>query len=317
MKLDLTSLSFNSNLEEGVGTPSWGTALGQSEGYNITVEGANDLLLGMFNNKINESQLTHNLRGEKDILLAACFKNVTINGSAINKPFIIAIVEEHSQSHDGRKSLKYNDKFSFISSGVSLSNEDFYLSAQEKLGKNACWFAHEFNVINGRTLNIRALIVSDKPVTYLNSKDRKDKWSSLIGLSPIVEVKTEVILRHKVIGQFVFNVLQHLVQLNKFYLLQKYLIRNSDDRFGSLIKDEAKLTSMFWIFNEYPTEVQLSQGGKIRAFNKFSFENDNLMYFLSKEWTDQVGHRLDINNFIAIFNSSYSEFQISKINEEY
>ena len=44
MNIDLGSFSFGSKLKEGTGTPSWGTALGQSSpNYYITREGANEL----------------------------------------------------------------------------------------------------------------------------------------------------------------------------------------------------------------------------------------------------------------------------------
>jgi hypothetical protein len=189
MKLDLTSLSFNSILQDGVGTPSWGTALGQGEGYNITVNGANDLLLGMFNNRIDEAALEHNLRGEKDVLIAACFKCVYINGLKISEPLILAIVEEHSQSHDGRKSLKYNDKFKYALGQHVVTNEAFYQAAQMTLGDKACWFGYEFRILNGTDLDIRVIVVGDKPITYANSKERKDEWNKLIEISSIGDVK--------------------------------------------------------------------------------------------------------------------------------
>ena len=48
MNIDLGSLAFGSNLKVGVGTPSWGTALGQSKpDYYITRDGANELVIGM------------------------------------------------------------------------------------------------------------------------------------------------------------------------------------------------------------------------------------------------------------------------------
>jgi hypothetical protein len=183
MKIDLTSLSFNSSLSEGVGTPSWGTALGQSQGYNITVDGAGDLLLGMFNNRIDPSSLEGNFRGGKEILLAACFRKVKLNNSALNVPFILAIVEEHSDSHYGRKSLKYNDKFRYSNNVESFSNEEFYRQAQSYFGTNSCWFAYEISVVNETELNIRAVKVSDEPSVYVNSKERKAEWANLISLS--------------------------------------------------------------------------------------------------------------------------------------
>lgn len=317
MKIDLTSLSFNSILKEGVGTPSWGTALGQTQGYNITVDGANDMLLGMFNNKVDDSKLQHNIRGNKEILITSCFKDVYINNSKIDCPFILTIVLEHTESHDGRKSIKYNDSLKLHVNNELISNESFYLSAQNYFGKNACWFAYEFTIINGKELNINAVLVSDNPVTYLNSKHRKEEWSKLVEIKSSSIAKINAITKHKVIGQFVFNVLEHLVNENKLDRFIIFLIRNPDNRFASIIKGESKLTSMFWVFEKYPSDEQLTQGDKIRAFNKISFEVNNLKYFLSKEWTDQTGHRLDINNFISIINSTYPDLNIFKLDDEY
>ena len=47
MKLDLGSVTFNMNITEGGGTPSWGTALGQNANYNYSVPGIEELLTSM------------------------------------------------------------------------------------------------------------------------------------------------------------------------------------------------------------------------------------------------------------------------------
>jgi hypothetical protein len=289
MKLDLTSLSFNSNLQEGVGTPSWGTALGQSEGYNITSEGANDLLLGMFNNKISESSLMHNLRGEKDILLAACFKNVTINGTRINKPFILAVVEEHSKSHDGRKSLKYNDKFSFVDSNTTISNEDFYKNAQDKLGIDSCWFAYEFDVINGKTLNIKAVIVSNKPATYVNSKERKDEWSKLIGISPIVYIEdfntsNDDLIKSNKIQEFIFDVFKFLQkEFGDQFLLEKSAVAKrklAESNYEAyLFPDYFKTHPILGSFDEEQSEESLKTANTLRYFAENLKSNKYLFYY--------------------------------------
>ena len=44
MKLDLTSLYFNGDTESPGNTASWGTALGQEIGNDITREGALDII---------------------------------------------------------------------------------------------------------------------------------------------------------------------------------------------------------------------------------------------------------------------------------
>ena len=54
MKLNLSTLAFGSIIEKGGGTPSWGTELGQSKpDYKFTVEGCEDILVGMLYNSVN------------------------------------------------------------------------------------------------------------------------------------------------------------------------------------------------------------------------------------------------------------------------
>ncbi|MEY2922241.1 MAG: hypothetical protein RL108_863 [Bacteroidota bacterium] len=320
MRIDLTSLSFNSILEEGVGTPSWGTALGQSEGYYITVDGANDLLLGLFNNKIDDSLLEHNFRGEKKILLAACFSRVFINKILIDKPLILAVVEENSQSHSGRKSLKYNDKIKYLNDSNRISNQDFFEEAQNKIGKNTCWFGYEMNILNGKDLEIKSIIVSDSPVTYLNSRDRKESWNNLMELTSnsFSENRfTDILVKNKVIGQFVFEVLSYLNSEQNLNPLIEYLVLNSDNRFMSLVKDDLKLTSIFKLFDSIATEAQLTSGEKLRFFSTHSFEKGNQKYYLSKEWTGSGDTRLDINHFSTIFNSIYNNMSIIKKGDDF
>jgi hypothetical protein len=320
MRIDLTSLSFNSILEEGVGTPSWGTALGQSEGYYITADGANDILLGLFNNKIDDSHLDHNFRGEKKILLAACFNRVFINNILIGKPLILAVVEENSQSHSGRKSLKYNDKIKYLNDSIRISNQDFFEEAQNKLGKNTCWFGYEMNILNGRDLEIKSIIVSDSPVTYINSKVRKDTWNNLMELSSNSSSEfsfTGTLVKNKVIGQFVFDVFSYLNLKQNLNPLIEYLVLNSDYRFISLVKDDLKLTSIFKLFDSIATEAELTSGGKLRFFPTHSFEKDNYKYYLSKEWAGTGDTRLDINHFSIIFNSIYNNMSIIKKGDDY
>jgi hypothetical protein len=180
MKLDITSLFFNSILEDGVGTPSWGTALGQKEGYQITKEGSDALLLAFEQNILDPQYLEDNLRGKKDILKVAIFNNVTINNEhKIKKPFVMAIIEEHSYSHNGRKTLKYNDKFIWDDGNKKYSNVEFYSEVQKNLGSNSCWFAHEINYLTGQ-LDIKVKVVSPKSKKYYNSKERKNHWNKLV-----------------------------------------------------------------------------------------------------------------------------------------
>ena len=55
MNLDLGSFAFGSYLNSGSGTPSWGTALGQSKpDYKFTYPGSEVLLIGMVYAALND-----------------------------------------------------------------------------------------------------------------------------------------------------------------------------------------------------------------------------------------------------------------------
>ncbi len=185
MKIDITSLSFNSKLLNGIGTASWGTALGQKRpDYPITVKGANEILNSMNqdsikirfipSNSLHNSNIT-NLK-KKIIIAAGKYDNVYVNDNRINAPFILLIVEETYGVHVGRKSLKYNNKIKWN----EFSNELFYSKAQELFGKEACWFVHDISVRNNIELHFSAIKVSDEVVWYIDSKERQASWRILI-----------------------------------------------------------------------------------------------------------------------------------------
>ena len=44
MILNLGTIQFNANIEGGGGTPSWGTELGQGEGYKFSFEDMDDFI---------------------------------------------------------------------------------------------------------------------------------------------------------------------------------------------------------------------------------------------------------------------------------
>ena len=185
MKIDTTSLAFNSKLLNGIGTASWGTALGQKRpDYPITVEGGHEILKSMFHDsiKINftPSDPLHksnikNLK-KKIIIAAGKYDKVYVNDNRINAHFILLIVEETYGVHVGRKSLKYNNKIKWN----DCSNELFYSKAQELFGKEACWFVHDISVRNNNKLYFSAIKVSDEVVWYIDSKERQASWRILI-----------------------------------------------------------------------------------------------------------------------------------------
>ena len=193
MKINLSSLAFGSIIEKGGGTPSWGTELGQAKpDYKFTTEGFEEILVGMLYNSVNLHHVSLPLGkgGHVDIAsnfeechLAAIFKKVYINDIKINYPFIMVFIKELSQSHTGRRTIKYSDKISYSFQGERLSNLEFFRIARKELGLNweSCWFIYEMNVRNLDELHFKAIIVNkDFSETYRDSAERKAHWISYI-----------------------------------------------------------------------------------------------------------------------------------------
>lgn len=193
MKLNLSSLAFGSIIEKGGGTPSWGTELGQSKpDYKFTIEGCEDILVGMLYNSVNLHHVSLPLGkgGHVDIAsnfeechLASVFRKVYINGILIGYPFMMVLIKELSASHSGRRSIKYSDKIAYSFSGERLSNQEFFRVARKKLGLNweSCWFIYEMNVLNQDELHFKAVVVNtESSESYRDSAERKEHWLSFI-----------------------------------------------------------------------------------------------------------------------------------------
>ncbi|SIO28103.1 AAA family ATPase [Fibrobacter sp. UWB11] len=201
MNIDLGSLFFNASIETGGGTPSWGTALGQSApDYKLTYPGAAEILIGMdycycpLSNSIScklgkggkeykaiESQ---SAESKYEITKAAIFNNVYIKLDekliSIDKPFILLVTRENENTHKGRRTLKYSDSTSI----GEFNNKDFYDAVQVKLGgPNACWFAYAIDVVEQSKLIVSVIKVSDIHESYANPETRKKTWMSLLPAS--------------------------------------------------------------------------------------------------------------------------------------
>ena len=115
--------------------------------------------------------------------LASLFQKVYINGIKISYPFVVVLVKENSDSHSGRKSIKYSDKNAYKSGQTQYSNQDFLRHARLSLGlaDDACWFIYSFEIYNQDELHMSAVVVDkDNSVTYKNSSERRNEWLDLI-----------------------------------------------------------------------------------------------------------------------------------------
>lgn len=193
MNIDLGSFAFGSYIASGGGTPSWGTALGQSKpDYKFTYPGAEVILVGMIYCSVPLETVSLPLgKGGRiyraseldECQVASLFRKVYINGKKINYPFVVVLVKEDSASHSGRKSIKYSDKNTYQSGGERYTNQEFIRQSRIALGlaESACWFIYSFEVYNQDELHLSAVIVDEaNSVTYENSTIRRNEWIDLI-----------------------------------------------------------------------------------------------------------------------------------------
>lgn len=201
MNIDLGSLFFNASIETGGGTPSWGTALGQSSpDYKLTYPGAADILIAMDycywplsdsiscklgkGGKEYKAIASQSIDSKYEITKAAVFYDVYVKVEnrliPVDKPFILLVTRENENTHKGRRTLKYSDSTSI----GEFSNKDFYDAVQVQLGgPNVCWFAYAIDAVEQSKLIISIVKVSDTHESYANPETRKRTWMSLLPTS--------------------------------------------------------------------------------------------------------------------------------------
>lgn len=194
MNIDLGSFAYGSTLENGVGTPAWGTSLGQSRPeYYITREGSEEVVMGMVYCSVPLDKVSLPLgRGGRvcncleaeTIQLSSVFNKVFVNGESIQYPFIMVLQKEDSNSHSGRRGIKYTDKAIYeYQDGRFYSNSDFVNHVYQKFGlsEDACWFVYDISVKNYDELHLKAIFVNkDGSEEYFDSHSRSEEWTALI-----------------------------------------------------------------------------------------------------------------------------------------
>lgn len=264
MNIDLGSLFFNASIETGGGTPSWGTALGQSSpDYKLTYPGAADILIAMDycywplsdsiscklgkGGKEYKAIASQSIDSKYEITKAAVFYDVYVKVEnrliPVDKPFILLVTRENENTHKGRRTLKYSDSTSI----GEFSNKDFYDAVQVQLGgPNVCWFAYAIDAVEQSKLIISIVKVSDTHESYANPETRKRTWMSLLPTSMQASFGTQ--------NSFSFNISPSYIPTQiiyygvpgcgKSYEVNK-VINVELDKYGVTDKEYHKVRSVF------------------------------------------------------------------------
>lgn len=189
MKIDITSMFFNSSIEGQTATPAWGTSIGQNKSRGCRIDDFKsdivEMIIGMTYKSVVDLDNLDVSKGSatRDIITCSVFEDVYINNKKIeNTQYVLLLVREHSKSHDGRllisyaPYIKYND----------IENQSCINLMQEYLGcsPEGCWFVYDISIRNQSELHFSAVVVDAlAPKIYeksSNSQSRSKEWKELI-----------------------------------------------------------------------------------------------------------------------------------------
>lgn len=189
MKIDITSMFFNSRIEGQTATPAWGTSIGQNKSRACRIDdfksGVVDMVIGMTYKSVAYSDKLDVSRGSgnRDIITCSVFEDVYINNKKIdNTQYVLLLVREHSKSHDGRLLISYAPYIKYN----GIDNQSCINLMQQLLGCGAegCWFVYDISIKNQSELYFSAVVVNpSSPMVYSNSitsRNRSEEWKALI-----------------------------------------------------------------------------------------------------------------------------------------
>lgn len=187
MRIDITSMFFNSRIEGQTATPAWGTSIGQNKTKECRIDDFKkdvvEIVIGMTYKSVSDLDKldVSKSSSDRDIITCAVFNDVFVNNKKIdNAQYVLLLVREHSRSHDGRLIVCYAPYIGYNSIYNSLCIEKM----QRTLGcsDKGCWFVYDISIKNQSELYFSAVVVNPaKPMIYnTTSQNRSKEWKSLI-----------------------------------------------------------------------------------------------------------------------------------------
>ena len=189
MKIDITSMFFNSRIEGQTATPAWGTSIGQNKSRACRIDDFKsevvDMVIGMTYKSVADIDKLDVSKGSgnRDIITCSVFEDVYINNKKIdNTQYVLLLVREHSKSHDGRLLISYAPYIKYN----GIENQSCIDLMRQLLGcsTEGCWFVYDISIKNQSELYFSAVVVNpSSPMVYSNSiksKNRSEEWKALI-----------------------------------------------------------------------------------------------------------------------------------------
>lgn len=185
MKLDIGSLMFNINVKVG-GTPSWGTEMGQGEGYKFHAENIESLITSLtyksvddIENVVCEFGKGGSRTNDYRIMMASVYNKVYVNNELIpNAEFLLIMAKQiinPNGFHIGRKTLKYSPNMTYRN--VKINEKCFELIRKKyNLNENSAWFINEINTKNQDELYLTMYIIDKEKELFFESALERKKY---------------------------------------------------------------------------------------------------------------------------------------------
>ena len=189
MRTDVTSMFFNSSIAGKTATPAWGTSIGQSKQRKCRIDDFKpeviNMLVGMTYKSITDITNLDISKGsaKREILLCSLFTDVFVNNKKVdNAQYVLLLVREHSESHDGRLIISYAPyiKYNGIANQECINKMQKVLHCKDE----GCWFVYDISIEEQSSLHFKAIVVdANNPKNYDSSKTsqyRSAEWNSMI-----------------------------------------------------------------------------------------------------------------------------------------
>lgn len=200
MKIDVSTIFFNSNIDGGTATAPWCVSIGQGKDKKINndIPGLNDVLDGLIYKSVYNRNWVDTSAGSKnnEYLLVSKFDKIFINGVQQDSLNLIGfLVREHTKSHEGRLRISFPPYASYNDGVTKFTNQDTYQAISEILGcgkidgSGGCWFVDDISVLNQDELYLSCIVVDpNRPKIYKTSQSRSSEWQSLSSDRPDYEI---------------------------------------------------------------------------------------------------------------------------------
>lgn len=200
---------------------------------------------------------------------------------------------------------EFVSNYSSWGGGKTIDRKDYYVSPLLQAGNLLAETQSAIAEIAKQFADYQTLKDTFKPI-FIHTKTKTES--------------KKVINSNRITSKFIFDTISFLIEHQIEQPLFDCVIRRYDDlnepKNCNLEYGNYRLTSIFKVSQTLVPSENLESGGKPRFIKEpLRIKSDPYLYYLSTEWTNGRESRLDIEDFIEIFNTLYQDYEILNDNE--